>query len=40
MQAFFRDAQVPTELVFNGDTFNVIRTYEPDNYTIEVTVGR
>ena len=32
--------QVPTELVFNGDTFNIIRTYEPDNYTIEVTVGR
>ena len=32
--------QEPTELVYNGETFNIIRTYEPDNYTIEVTVGR
>ena len=31
--------QRPTELVFNGEHYNIIRTYEPDVYTIEVTVG-
>ncbi len=29
----------PTELIYDGERFNIIRTYEPDVYTIEVTVG-
>lgn len=29
----------PTELIYDGETFNIIRTYEPDVYTIEITVG-
>lgn len=32
--------QEPTEVIYNGQTYNIIRTYEPDNYTIEVTVGK
>ena len=32
--------QEPTELEFRGQRYNIIRTYEPDNYTIEVTAGK
>lgn len=32
--------QIPTEIEYNGEHYNVIRTYEPDNYTIEVTIGK
>lgn len=31
--------QIPTEIEYNGGHYNVIRSYEPDNYTIEVTIG-
>lgn len=29
----------PTELIYEGCKYNIIRTYEPTNGTIEVTVG-
>ena len=29
----------PTELIFEGEKFNIIRTYETTNHLIEVTVG-
>lgn len=29
----------PTELIYNNEKFNIIRTYEPNRYLIEVTVG-
>ena len=29
----------PTELIYKGERFNIIRTYEPSVYSIEVTVG-
>lgn len=32
--------QEPTECIYDGQTYNIIRTYEPDNYTIEVTIGK
>ena len=31
--------QRPGEVEYNGEHFNILRTYEPDNYTIEVTIG-
>lgn len=29
----------PTELIYQGEKFNILRTYETTNATIEVTVG-
>lgn len=29
----------PTELIFEGEKFNIIRTFETTNHTIEVTVS-
>ena len=29
----------PTELIYDGEKFNIIRTFEPVGGTIEVTVG-
>ena len=29
----------PTELIFDGEKFNIIRTFEPVGHQIEVTVG-
>lgn len=29
----------PTELIFEGEKFNIIRTFEPVGHQIEVTVG-
>lgn len=30
----------PKEVTFRGTRYNIIRTYEPNNYEIEVTIGR
>ena len=30
---------IPTELLYRGARYNIIRTYEPTDGTIEVTVG-
>lgn len=32
--------QIPTEIEYKGEHYNVIRSFEPDNYTIEVTIGK
>lgn len=29
----------PTELIFEGEKFNIVRTFETTNHTIEVTVS-
>ena len=31
--------QRPTELIYDGEKFNIIRTYEPGDGTIQITVG-
>ena len=31
--------RIPTELIYRGARYNIIRTYEPTDGTIEVTVG-